>query len=119
MPLRVDPLHAAARCGALSVFNRLESLQLILWAMAVTLKLALYLYAMCRLLAPQESQGSSVRLNTFPLYIGGIWLTCVILRKTEIEIAMQTRNLLTWGLVLLVGMGGAAAWLCKRLRNFG
>ena len=119
MPLRVDPLHAAARCGALSVFNRLESLQLILWAMAVTLKLALYLYAMCRLLAPRESQGSSVRLNTFPLYIGGIWLTCVILRKTEIEIAMQTRNLLTWGLVLLVGMGGAAAWLCKRLRNFG
>ena len=24
MPLRVDPVHAAARCGALSIFNRLE-----------------------------------------------------------------------------------------------
>ena len=29
MPLRADPLHAAARCGALSVFTRMEWLQLI------------------------------------------------------------------------------------------
>ncbi len=46
MPLRIDPVHAAARCGALSIFNRLEWLQFILWVMAVTVKLALYLYAL-------------------------------------------------------------------------
>ena len=40
MPLRIDPVHAAARCGALSIFNRLEWLQFILWVMAVTVKLA-------------------------------------------------------------------------------
>lgn len=48
MPLRADPVHAAARCGALSIFNRLEWLQFILWVMAVTVKLALYLYALVR-----------------------------------------------------------------------
>ncbi len=54
MPLRIDPVHAAARCGALSIFNRLEWLQFILWVMAVTVKLALYLYALVRLLGGQN-----------------------------------------------------------------
>lgn len=117
LPLRIDPLHAAARCGALSVFNRLESLQLILWVMAITLKLALYLYAICQLLPGRHHTGNSVSLHSFPLYIGGIWLLCVVLRKVEVQTAMQTRNVLTWGLVLVVGMGGVAAWLCRRLKG--
>lgn len=118
MPLRLDPIHAAARCGALSVFNRLESLQLILWGMAVALKLALYLYAVKDLLPrKQQEGGSSVTLQSFPLYFAGLWLLCVFYRKADLQYSMQMRNLLTWGFVVLVGMGGAAAWICKKLNN--
>lgn len=118
MPLRIDPLHAAARCGALSVFNRLESLQLILWTMAVTLKLALYLYAICQLLSSDGKKGTSVRLTTFPLYFALLWLLCVVLQRTDLPAAMQIRNLLTWGLVLLVWMGGVAVWLCGKIKRY-
>ena len=75
MPLRIDPVHAAARCGALSIFNRLEWLQFILWVMAVTVKLALYLYALVRLLGGQnKAEDSAAGLDRFPLYPGGVWL---------------------------------------------
>lgn len=117
MPLRVDPIHAAARCGALSIFNRLESLQLILWIMAITLKLSLYLYAICLLLRRGENKGLSVSLRNFPLYLGCLWLLCVLLQKIDVSSAMQQRSILTWGLVLLVGMGGIAAWLCQKLKK--
>lgn len=115
MPLRIDPIHAAARCGALSVFNRLESLQLILWTMAVTLKLALYLYAICLLLR-RHNRNVSLDLGHFPVYLGTLWILCALLQKTDVQAAMQTRNFLTWGLVLLVGMGGVAAWLCGKIK---
>ena len=71
MPLRVDPLHAAARCGALSIFNRLEWLQFILWVMAVTVKLALYLYALVRLLGGQSrAENSAAGLNSLSIVRG-------------------------------------------------
>lgn len=117
MPIRIDPIHAAARCGALSVFNRLESLQLILWIMAITLKLSLYLYAVCLLLRKGESKGLSISLRNFPLYGGGLWLLCVLLQKVDVQMAMEQRNMLTWGFVLLAGIGGAAAWLCQKLKH--
>lgn len=117
MPLRIDPVHAVARCGALSVFNRLESLQLILWVMAVTLKMALYLYAICLLLDREKNRGTSVRLEHFPMYFAGIWLLCALLRRIDIQEAMQMRNVLTWGFALLVGMGGVAAWMCRRIKR--
>lgn len=117
LPLRLDPIHAAARCGALSVFNRLESLQLILWVMAITLKLALYLYAMRRLLKPAAEKDTAVSLGTFPLYFSGILLLCAFLRKMDIGAAMQLRSAATWGFVLLVGIGGAAAWLCRSIKR--
>ena len=80
MPLRIDPVHAAARCGALSIFNRLEWLQFILWVMAVTVKLALYLYALVRLLGGQnKAEDSAAGLDRFPLYPGGVWLLCAVL----------------------------------------
>lgn len=118
MPSRVDPIHAVARCGALSVFNRLESLQLILWVMAITVKLALYLYAICLLLDNGSRRGTSVRLQNFPLYFGGLWLLCALLQKTDIQAAMQNRSLLTWGFVILTGMGGAAVWLCRKIKPY-
>lgn len=118
MPLRVDPLHAAARCGALSIFNRLEWLQFILWVMAVTVKLALYLYALVRLLGGQSrAENSAAGLDSFPLYVGGIWLLCSVLRKLNLDAALPLRSALTWGFVLLTWIGGAAACLYKRLRR--
>lgn len=117
LPLCVDPVHAVARCGALSIFNRLESLQLILWAMAITLKLALYLYGISLLLIPGTKNATSVRLQSFPLYFAGLWLLCAFLHKTDLQAAMQTRSTLTWLLVLLVVMGGVASWLCKKLKR--
>lgn len=117
MPIRIDPIHAVARCGTLSVFNRLESLQLILWIMAISLKLALYLYAICLLLRKDERRGISVPLRSFPLYLGCLWLLCALLQRVDVQTAMQQRSMLTWGLVLLTGMGGAAVWLCKKLKR--
>ena len=118
MPLRVDPVHAAARCGALSIFNRLEWLQFILWVMAVTVKLALYLYALVRLLGGQsKAENSAAGLDRFPLYVGSIWLLCAVLRKTDLDTALPLRNALTWGFAVLTWIGGAAACLYKRLRR--
>ena len=118
MPLRVDPVHAAARCGALSIFNRLEWLQFILWVMAVTVKLALYLYALVRLLGGQsKAENSAAGLDRFPLYLGGIWLLCAVLRKLDLDAALPLRSTMTWGFVVMTWMGGAAACLCKKLRR--
>ena len=118
MPLRIDPVHAAARCGALSIFNRLEWLQFILWVMAVTVKLALYLYALVRLLGGQnKAEDSAAGLDRFPLYPGGIWLLCAVLRKLDLDAALSLRNVLTWSFVGLTWIGGAAACLYRRLRR--
>lgn len=118
MPLRIDPVHAAARCGALSIFNRLEWLQFILWVMAVTVKLALYLYALVRLLGGQnKAEDSAAGLDRFPLYPGGVWLLCAVLRKLDLDAALSLRNVLTWSFVGLTWIGGAAACLYRRLRR--
>ena len=118
MPLRIDPVHAAARCGALSIFNRLEWLQFILWVMAVTVKLALYLYALVRLLGGQnKAEDSAAGLDWFPLYPGGVWLLCAVLRKLDLYAALSLRNVLTWSFVGLTWIGGAAACLYRRLRR--
>ena len=117
LPQRTDPIHAVARSGALSIFNRLESAQLILWIMALTLKLALYLYAMSLLLLNRPQSETSVQLRHFPLYFGGLWFLCLLLRKIDITRAMQFRNTATWLFALWIGMGGAAAWLCRKIRR--
>lgn len=116
LPMRMDPLHAVARCGALSVFNRLESLQMILWVMAITIKLALYLYGICLLLDQKQTGNTAVPLRVFPLYAGSLLVLCALLRKSDMEVAMQIRNLLTWGFAWFVGMGGAATWLCRKVK---
>lgn len=117
MPQRTDPVHAVARSGALSIFNRLESVQLVFWIMALTVKLALYLYAMALLLPHGRRSGTSVKLAHFPLYFGGLWLLCLLLRKADLEQAMALRNEATWLFVLLVGMGGAAVWLYRKVKR--
>ena len=110
MPLRADPLHAAARCGALSVFTRMEWLQLILWVMAVTIKLALYFYAMTRLLGGEARQeNAAANLGPFCVYL--------LLRGLDVDAALRWRSAFTWGFVLLAWIGGAAAWLCQKFRR--
>ena len=110
MPLRADPLHAAARCGALSVFTRMEWLQLILWVMAVTVKLALYFYAMTRLLGGEARQeNAAANLGSFYVYL--------LLRGLDVDAALRWRSAFTWGFVLLAWIGGAAAWLCQKFRR--
>ena len=59
MPTRQTPVQGAAQCGALSIFNRLEWLQILLWCMAVTVRLALYLYAMVDLWGGRAGAGSA------------------------------------------------------------
>lgn len=117
MPDRLDPIHAAARSGALSIFNRLEWLQLLLWAMAVSVKLALYLYAMFRLCGVQGQKGTAVQLERYPLYLAGMLVLCALLRKTDVQQVLQWRNAAVWGLAMAVWMGGGTAWLVKKRRK--
>lgn len=118
MPLRADPLHAAARCGALSVFTRMEWLQLILWVMAVTVKLALYLYAITRLLGCEaRKENAAANLGPFCLYLLLMPAACLLLRGLDVDAAQRWRSAVTWGFVLLVWIGGAAAWFCRKIRH--
>lgn len=118
MPLRADPLHAAARCGALSVFTRMEWLQLILWVMAVAVKLALYLYALLRLLGGESRQeNAAANLGPFAIYLLLVPTACLLLRGLDVDAALRWRSAVTWGFAILVWIGGAAAWLCRKIRR--
>lgn len=118
MPGRSNPVHAAAQCGTLSIFNRLEWLQLLLWTMVVSLKLALYLYAMIRLCGGKSNTGNTaVGLDRFPLYFAGMLLLCVVFRKADVAEMLVLRNGAAWCFAALVGIGGVLQWLfCARPR---
>ena len=103
---------------AVNEIDFMEWLQFILWVMAVTVKLALYLYALVRLLGGQnKAEDSAAGLDRFPLYPGGVWLLCAVLRKLDLDAALSLRNVLTWSFVGLTWIGGAAACLYRRLRR--
>lgn len=114
LPDRIDPLHTAASSGVLSVFHRLEWLQLVLWLMAVTVKLALYLYAVTRLLGGHTRRNATA-LQSFPLYIGGLWFLCLVLRTLDPEAALARRSLLCWLFAGTVCVGGACLWIYKKI----
>ena len=112
MPGRADPVHAAARCGALSVFNRLEWVQLLLWTMAVSLKLALYLYALHRLCKrPGPTENTAVGLERFPLYFALLLALCLVLHTANLAALLAARNTAVWFFAALVVMGGGFACL--------
>lgn len=107
MPTRQNPLHTAAQSGALSIFNRLEWLQLLLWTMLVSLKLALYLYAMIGLCGGKSrGEDTAVGLDRYPLYFAAMLLACVLLRGADTERLLLWRNAAAWMLAGLVGIGG-------------
>ena len=110
---QADPLHAAARSGGVSVFHRLDWLQLTLWVMAVTLKIALYLYAVTRL-SGGENRKNATPLRDFPLFIGGVWFLCVVLGKLDLDAAFRLRSTLCLLLAGTVIAGGGLVSLCKK-----
>lgn len=55
-------------------------------------------------------------LDRFPLYLGGIWLLCAVLRKLDLDAALPLRSTMTWGFVVLTWMGGAAACLMQKVK---
>ncbi|MEE0801734.1 MAG: hypothetical protein U0L91_10725 [Gemmiger sp.] len=84
MPWQTAPFQAAAQCGALSIFNRLEWMQLVLWCMIVPIKLGLYLYAMIGLSGGHtESLDTAVGLDRFPAYLAGMVLLCILFRNVD------------------------------------
>ena len=82
------------------------------------IKLALYLYALVRLLGGRsKAENSAAGLDRFPVYLGGIWLLCAVLRKIDLDTALPLRSALTWGFVLLTWIGGGAACLYRSIRR--
>lgn len=108
-----NPLHAAAQSGTLSIFNRLEWIQLILWMMIVTIKLALYLYAGVHLMGGHacKSENNAVGLDRFPFYFGLMLFLCALWRSTDVKYLLEIRNLLLLLYVGLVVLGGVLQWL--------
>ena len=96
----------------------MEWLQLILWVMAVTVKLALYFYAMTRLLGGEARQeNAAANLGSFYVYLLLLPTVCLLLRGLDVDAALRWRSAFTWGFVLLAWIGGAAAWLCQKFRR--
>ncbi len=112
-PIQENPLHTAAQSGALSVFNRLEWLQLILWTMIVTIKLALYLYAGVHLMGGNacKSENNAVGLDRFPCYFGLLLFLCILWRSSDIDSLMTTRNVLVLVYTIFIVLGGVWHWL--------
>ncbi len=89
--------RGAAQCGALSIFNRLEWLQILLWCMAVTVRLALYLYAMVELWGGRAGAGSAAaRLDRYPavLWRHGSVVCCAAHRAAGTGILLAQCRLL-------------------------
>ena len=112
-PLQENPLHTAAQSGALSIFNRLEWLQLILWTMIVTIKLAMYLYAGIHLMGGNacKSENNAVGLDRFPFYFGLMLFLCAMWRSADIDRLAAVRNFLLAVFAGLIVLGGVFRWL--------
>ena len=118
MPTRQTPVQGAAQCGALSIFNRLEWLQILLWCMVVTVRLALYLYAMVELWGGRAGAGSAAAgLDRYPLYFGGMALLCAVMRTVPLEQAFYWRSAVCWGFAAVVMVTGGCQWLVSCIKH--
>ena len=118
MPTHQTPVQRAAQCGALSIFNRLEWLQILLWCMVVTVRLALYLYAMVELWGGRAGAGSAAAgLDRYPLYFGGMALLCAVLRTVPLEQAFYWRSAVCWGFAAVVMVTGGCQWLVSCIKH--
>lgn len=115
MPSHTTPVHAAAQSGTISLFTRLEWLQLVVWFMMVTIKLALYLYAGVRLLGGRTCKGenNAVGLDRFPIYFLLMVFVCALFRQANLDALWQARNLGMAGFAGCVLALGGIIWLFK------
>ena len=42
---------------------------------------------------------------------------CLLLRGLDVNAALRWRSAFTWGFVIFAWIGGAAAWLCRKIRR--
>ena len=97
---------------------RLEWLQILLWCMAVTVRLALYLYAMVELWGGRAGAGSAAAgLDRYPLYFGGMALLCAVLRTVPLEQAFYWRSAVCWGFAAVVMVTGGCQWLVSCIKH--
>lgn len=112
MPQAIDPLHQAASRGNLSIFDRLEWLQLIVWTMAVSVKLGLYLYALTRLTGAKGADENS--LHGLPGFAGGaavLVFLCAAAQHWDMAAAARLQNLAAWAFAALTVLMGGIRWL--------
>ena len=48
---------------------------------------------------------------------GSGYSVCLLLRGLDVDAALRWRSAFTWGFVILAWIGGAAAWLCRKIRR--
>lgn len=113
MPEALNPVHQAARGGNLSIFDRLEWLQLIVWTMAVSVKLGLYFYAGTRLTGGRGINENN--LNGLPHFVvcgaALVALCAVLQRYLDLSAAARLQNRAVWGFAALVAVTGGIRWL--------
>ena len=119
LPWQENPVHTAARAGTFLLFRRLEWLQLALWCMMVSVKLALYLYAGVRLLGGQgcKSENNAVGIKRLPVYFLLVVSLCFCWRQTDPERLFAAQNRLTAAFAAAVIAGGGFLWLCRSQKN--
>ncbi|MDD4850328.1 MAG: hypothetical protein PHO10_06460 [Gemmiger sp.] len=119
LPSIQNPAHTAAAYGQLSVFNRLEWVQLMLWTVAVVVKLALYLYAIGGLVFCYGRPGPpAATLGAYAGYGVAVVLLAALLQvfSLEVLVAYQEEALLLLAVVILVA-GGVQCGLQKTKRQ--
>ena len=86
--------------------------------MAVTVRLALYLYAMVELWGGSAGAGSAAAgLDRYPLYFGGMALLCAVLRTVPLEQAFYWRSAVCWGFAAVVMVTGGCQWLVSCIKH--
>ena len=115
MPEAVNPLHQAARCGNLSIFDRLEWLQLIVWTMAISVKLGLYGYAAAYLFRVRSADENSLKgLPQFVCIGAALMVLCTVLARQELSRLFVWQNYMAWSLLGIVILWGGIRWLIQK-----
>ena len=117
MPQASQPMHQAARCGNLSVFDRLEWLQLIVWTMAVAVKLGLYLYAFTRLTGGEGANSDNLRgLPKFLACSAGLVVLCAVADSLFQDAAQLSGwyAAAVWAFAILTAAMGGVKWLWQK-----
>lgn len=116
MPQAVNPVHQAARFGNLSIFDRLEWLQLLVWTMAVSVKLGLYLYAFTRLAGGQGIRKNN--LNGLPQFAAasGMWIIlCMIFQRMDVyDLIGNWQTAALWLFTLGIVLAGGIRWVVRK-----